>query len=145
MSTDARHVTDAIDPAAATGAVALATPWGVCEVLLVADRSRGSTHASFGAWRMEAVMCSGRPEAGTVLVAVPLPAAGLAASGWRYEFRIEAEQPGPGAGGRPAFSWKAINAPATPDLLVTASDQVRSWLVAHGWEQDPLNPARYHA
>ena len=145
MSPDHRRPTDAIDPGTATGAADLPTPWGVCEVLLVADRSRGSTHASFGAWRMEAVMCSGQPEAGSVLVAVPLPAADLAASGRRCDVRIEAERPGLGAGGRPAFSWTAITAPATPGPLATASDQVRSWLVAHGWEQDPLNPARYHA
>ena len=136
--------TDAIDPGPAARAAAPPTPGGVCEVLLVADRSRGSTHASFGAWRLEAIMCSGRPEAGTVLVAVPLPAAGLAASGWRYEFRIEAERAGPAASGGAAFSWKATNASATPDPLAAASDQVRSWLVARGWEQDPLNPGRYH-
>ena len=119
-------------------------PRGGCEVLLVADRSRGATHKFFGAWRFEAVMRSGRPEAGTVLVAVPLAPGDLAASGWRYDFRLEEERPGPAGAGRAAFSWKATNASATPDPLAAASDQIRSWLVALGWEEDPLNPARYH-
>ena len=119
-------------------------PWGVCEVLLVADRSRGATHSFFGGWRFEAVMCSGRPEAGTALVAVPLAPRDLAASGWRYEFRLEEERPGRAGAGRPVFSWTATNAPSTPDPLAAALRQVHAWLAANDWEQDPLRPTRYH-
>ncbi len=145
MSSDHRPVTDSFDPGnATTGVAEPTTPWGVCEVLLVADRSRGATHHFFTGWRFEAVMCSGRPAAGTALVAVPLTSQGLAASGWRYEFRLKEERPGPAGAGRPAFSWKATNAPGTPDPLAAALGQVRAWLAANDWEQDPLHPARYH-
>ena len=120
------------------------TPWGVCEILLVADRSRGATHSFFAGWRFEAVMCSGRPAAGTALVAAPLAPRDLAASGWRYEFRLEEERAAPAGGSRPVFSWRATNAPGTPDPLAAAVGQVRAWLAANGWEQDPRNPTRYH-
>lgn len=120
------------------------TPWGVCEVLLVADRSRGATHHCFNAWRFEAVMCSGRPAAGTALVAVPFAPLDLAASGWRYEFRFEEERAGLAGAGRPAFSWKATNAPGTADPLAAALADVRIWLAANGWEQDPAYPTRDH-
>ena len=119
-------------------------PWGVCEVLLVAERSRGATHSFFGGWRFEAVMCSGRPEVGTALVAVPLATRDLAASGWRYAFQLKEERPGTAGAGRAAFSWAATNAPGTPDPLVAALEQVRAWLAANDWEQDPQNPTRYH-
>ena len=119
-------------------------PWGVCEVLLVADRTRGATHKFFDAWRFEAVMCSGRPAAGTALVAVPLAPRDLAAAGWRYDLRLEGERPGPAGAGRAAFSWRAKTAPGTPDPLAAALGQVRAWLAANDWEQDPQNPTRFH-
>ena len=119
-------------------------PWGVCEVLLVADRSRGATHKFFHTWRFEAVMCSGRPEAGTALVAVPLAPWDLAAAGWRYDLRLEGERPGPAGAGRAAFSWTATADPGTPDPLAAALGRVRTWLEANDWEPDPLHPARYH-
>ena len=79
-------------------------PRGVCEILLVADRSRGATHSFFDGWRFEAVVRPGQPAAGSVLVAVPLALRDLAASGWRYEFRLEEERAAPSGGSRPAFS-----------------------------------------
>ena len=143
MSSEPIPAADGPVPGAATPPEEPADPWGVCDVLLVADRSHGATHKVFGAWRFEAVMRSGRPAAGSVLVAVPVVPADLADSGWRYEFRIEPERPGDG--GRPTFSWKATTTPATPDPLAAAQDGVCAWLTAHGWEQDPQNRARYHA
>ena len=119
-------------------------PWGVCEVLLVAERTRGATHKFFGGWRFEAVMCSGRPEAGTALVSAPLALAEAAAAGWRYDLRLEGERPDPSGGGKPVFSWAATTAPGTPDPLAAALNQVRTWLAANGWEPDPQNPTRYH-
>ena len=119
-------------------------PWGVCEILLVADRTHGSTHAFFQGWRFEAVMCSGRPEAGTALFAAPLAPQDLAASGWRYDLRLVVEQPGPAGGGRSVFAWQATNAPRTPDPLAAALGRVRAWLATNGWEQDPRHPTRYH-
>ncbi len=88
-------------------------------------------------------MCSGRPEAGTALVAAPLALGEAAAAGWRYHLRLEEVRPGPAGGGRPVFSWRATTAPGTPDPLAAALGQVRAWLAANGWEQDPQNPTRY--
>ena len=119
-------------------------PWGVCEVLLVADRTSGATHSFFHGWRFEAVACRGRPAPGTALFVVPLAPKDLAASGWRYELRLEAERPAPPPGGRAVISWRATNAGGAPDPLAAALEWVRAWLAAHGWEQDPLNPTRYH-
>ena len=118
--------------------------WGVCEVLLVADRTLGSTHGFFRSWRFEAVMLHGRPQPGTALVAAPLAPADLAASGWRYDLRLVGEQAALPWGGRAGFAWRATNAPGTPDPLAAALERVRAWLAANGWEQDPANPTRYH-
>ena len=139
-----RHPSDGLPGPGPAVAAEANGPWGVCEVLLVADRSRGATHSFFEGWRFEVVMCSGRPTAGTALVAVPLAPRDLAASGWRYEFRLEEERAGPPGVGRPAFSWTATAAPGRPDPLAAALGQARAWLAANGWEQDPLNPTRYH-
>ena len=119
-------------------------PWGVCEVLLVADRSRGSTHSFFRAWRFEAVMRSGRPTPGTVLVAAPLALGDVDGVGWGYELRLLDDRPGPSGVGEAAFSWRATGAPGTPDPLAAALGRVRAWLAANDWEQDPLHPTRYH-
>ena len=123
---------------------AAAPAWGVCEILLVADRARGRTHRFFGGWRVEVVQRSGSPARGTVLFTAPLVPEALAAAGWRYELRSLGEYPGPGCRDRSAFSWRATSAPGTPDPLAAAVKQAHDWLIAHEWEQDPLNPTRYH-
>ena len=119
-------------------------PWGICEVLLVADRTRGGTHRVYQDWRVEAVMCSGRPGADTALFAVPVALREPAAAGWRYDLRLEGARPDPAAGGRSVFSWRATTAPGTPDPLAAAMGRVGAWLTAHDWEPDPLHPTRYH-
>ena len=119
-------------------------PWGVCEVLLVADRSRGSTHGFFQGWRFEAVMRSGRPTPGAVLVAAPLALGDGNGSGWGYELRLREDRPEPAGSDRATFSWAATNAPGAADPLAAALGRVRAWLAAHDWEPDPLNPTRYH-
>lgn len=89
-------------------------------------------------------MCSGRPEAGTALFTVPLAAQDLAASEWRYDLHQLLERPGSPREGWVAFSWQATHAPGTPDPLAAALGRVQVWLVANDWEQDPLNPTRWH-
>ena len=117
--------------------------WGECEVLLVADRTHGSTHRFFGDRRFEVVMTSGEPAAGTVLFTVQPSPREMAASGWRYELFMLEE--GRGLVGRDigVFSWKAVNAPSSPDPLAVALEQVRDWLGAGGWHRDGTNAERY--
>ena len=89
-------------------------------------------------------MRHGRPELGTALFAAPLDPRDLAASGWRYDLRRLPESPGSPSDGGPSFSWTATHAAGTPDPVAAALERVRAWLTAHDWEQDPLNPTRYH-
>lgn len=119
-------------------------PWGLCEVCLAADHTHGSTHTFFHAWRAEAVMCHGRPATGTALFAAPLDLRDLAASGWRYDLQQLRERAGSPRAERATFAWRATNAPGTPDPLAAALGQVQAWLAANDWEQDPLNPTRFH-
>jgi hypothetical protein len=119
-------------------------PREVCEILLVADRARGGTHRFFRGWRVEAVVRSGRPDPGSVLVAAPLAFGDVDGVGWGYELRLLDDRPGPPGAAGAAFSWRASDASGTPDPLAAALGRVRAWLAANGWEPDPLNPTRYH-
>ena len=135
---------DDVDERAGGRAAGQGDAWEGAEVLLVANRTRGATHKSFRDWRFEVVAGAGQAVPGTPLFAVPLDLRDLAAAGWRYEFRLEEERPGPAGAGRAAFSWAATTDPGTPDPLAAALGQVRAWLTANDWEQDPQNPTRYH-
>ena len=135
---------DDVDERAGGRAARQGDAWEGAEVLLVADRTRGTTHKSFRDWRFEVVAGAGQAAPGMPLFAVPLDLRDLAAAGWRYEFRLEEERPGPAGAGRAAFSWAATTDPGTPDPLAAALGQVRAWLAANDWEQDPQNPTRYH-
>jgi hypothetical protein len=119
-------------------------PWAEAKVRLVADHTRGSTHKFFGDWRFEVIGGAGQAAPSTTPFAVPLDLRELAAAGWRYDFRLEEDLPGPAGGGRAAFSWRATTDPGTPDPLAAALGQAEAWLVGHGWEQDPSTPAPDH-
>jgi hypothetical protein len=121
-----------------------AGPWGVCDLLLIADRGPVGTHRFYRDWRFEAVMRSGRPEPGTVLFAAPLSLRDLSASGQRYQLRRLEEETGSSDGASATFSWAARPPTAAVDPLADALGLVRAWLAASGWEPDPANPTRYH-
>lgn len=103
-----------------------------CEIVLVADRTRGSTHRFFRDWRFEVVTSTGQTALGTVLFAVPIDATELAASGWRYDMRQLHDRPSDLARGTAVFSWTATSSPSTPNPLATAQGRAQAWLSAAG-------------
>ena len=144
MMPDSPPSADTTDMRQATSGDEQDAPWGDCEILLVAHRTRGATHKFFHDRRFEVVMSAGQPVAGTTLFAVQPSPQEIAASGWRYELSMLEERPSPLCPGRTVFSWRATNAPTTPDPLAAALEQTRVWLGAAGWQQDPTHPTHYH-
>jgi hypothetical protein len=143
MILDSFQSANGVNPRAETPENEGTGPWGECEILLVADRTHGSTHTFFHDWRFEVVMGAGHPEPGTTLFAVQLALRELATSGRRYDVVLLEERPEPLCRGGTVFSWQATSVPGTPDPLAAALEQARTWLAAGGWQQGPSTSTGY--
>lgn len=79
------------DPLPGTAPIPLTGAWWEhTEILLVADRQRGSTHKFFHNWRVEVVAGAEQAAPGSVLVSIPMSQQGLVDSGWQYQLQRHA-------------------------------------------------------
>jgi hypothetical protein len=123
--------------------------WGVCEIVLVAERGRGATHKFFHDWRFEAVMRHGDPEPGTVVAVSPITprrretVAAVAAPVSLLE-QFHAGAPTPPAPLQATFTWTLPpnHADRDPDQpLVLALTRLRQQLREAGWQaEDEASP-----
>ena len=134
---------DDVNERAGGRAVGRGAPREGAELLLVADRTRGSTHRFFRGWRFAVVAGAGHAAPGTPLFASPIDLRALAAAGRRYELVRLDDRPGFFAPDTAAFSWAAMSPPGPPDPLAAALGRARAWLAAGGWQQDPSTATQY--
>lgn len=144
MSTQRPPSAAAVDGPTAVPDGATGPPPRRCELLLVADRSRGATHRFFGGWRFEVVEFAAPSGPGATLYVAPVAPSDLDGPGRRYDLVLLGEPPGSRWVDRSRFSWKATEDPGTPDPLAAALERAHEWLAAAGWQPDPLGPTHYH-
>jgi hypothetical protein len=134
------------------GLAAAPPPWGVCDIILVAERQRGVTHKFFHDWRFEAILTAGEPELGTVLARRPIPpnrrqTAAAVLAPIAVVLQCRAGAPNPQTPGRETFAWTLPTNRAVPDPnqpLVLALTQLRQQLRDAGWQPEGASPSRYH-
>jgi hypothetical protein len=135
----------------AAGLAAVPAPWGVCEIVLAAERTPGATHKFFHDWRFEAVMRHGDPDPGTVLAASPIAptrrqTVAAVAAPVALVAQFGADAANPRAPLRATFTWTLPPNQADPDPtqpLVLALSWLRQQLGDAGWQPDDASATRY--